>query len=122
MKRSLPALLLFCGMAVSSHAALPIVGKGDAMRFDPSGFPQQMKANYETMKEKCTKCHTLERIAVSFATGITPITGRPFDMDVMKATTFSMVRKANAKNIPISKDEAKAISSLLRYLIDESVR
>lgn len=122
MKRILLTLALFCSMAVSSHAALPIFGKGDAMRFDSSGFSPEMRANHEIMKDKCTKCHSMERIVVSFATGITPITGRPFDVDVMKATTFSMVRKANARNIPVSKDEAKAISSLLRFLIAESVR
>lgn len=122
MKRYLAALALFCGMTASSHAAVPIIGNSDSMRFDSSRFPPPMKANYEVMREKCTKCHSMERIAVPFVTGITPITGQHFDMDVMKSTTFSMVRKANTKGMPIGKDETKAISTLLKYLMDESVR
>lgn len=92
------------------------------MRFDSSGFPTQMKANYELMKDKCTKCHTMERIAVPFLTGVTPITGQPFDMDAMRSITFTMVRKANAKGHAINKEEAKGISRLLIYLLDESVK
>lgn len=122
MRRLLTALALFGIMAAPSHAALQVVGRGDSMRFDISAFPPQMKANFETMKGKCTKCHSLERLAVAFSTGIAPISGRPFDVDMLKATTFTMVRKANGGGASISKDEAKSISGLLKYMIDESVR
>lgn len=105
-------------MAATSHAALQVVGKG----FDISGFSPQMKANFEIMRGKCTRCHTLERLAAAFSSGIAPISGRPFDVDMMKATTFTMVRKANAGGTTVNKDEAKSISSLLKYMIDESVR
>lgn len=122
MKRVLPVLTLLASMTATAQAAVPVLGKGDAMRFDTAGLSQPMKANYEVMKDKCTKCHSMERIAVPFLSGVTPITGRPFDLDAMRATTFTMVRKANAKNHPINKDEAKSISSLLKHLLDESVR
>lgn len=122
MKPYLFALALVCSMAASSHAAVPVIGKGDGTRFDTSRLSPQMQANYEVMKEKCTKCHSLERVAIPFVTGVAPITGQQFDVDVMKSTLFSMVRKANNKNVTISKDEAKAIASLLNYLIHESVR
>lgn len=63
-----------------------------------------------------------DRPGPALRAGVTPITGQHFDMNVMKATVYSMVRKSNAKNLPISKDEAKEISALLKYLMDESVR
>lgn len=122
MKMVLPAMALLMGVATTANAQLPLTGKGDATRIDAARLPQSMKANYEVMKEKCTKCHTLERIVIPFQTGVTPITGQPFDMDAMKSITFNMVRKSNAKSYPISKDEAKNISGLLKYLLDESVR
>lgn len=123
MNKVLPAVAFLClFMSATAHAAAPVVGKGDAMRFDNSDFPAQMKANYEILKAKCTKCHTMERIAIPFVTGITPITGQPFDMDAMKSITFTMVRKANAKGHAINKEEARSISRLLIYLLDESVK
>lgn len=122
MKRYLFVLALFCSMAVPAYASVPVVGKGDAMRFDSSRFPGQMKANHGILEEKCTKCHSLERVVIPFVTGVTPITGQQFDMNAMKATLFTMVRKANTKSIAISKDEAKAVSTLLKHLLDESAR
>lgn len=122
MKKVLTALALIVSLAATAQAAVPVIGKGDMTRFDPSGFPQPMKESYEVMKQKCTKCHTMERIALPFVSGVMPITGRPFDMDALRSTTFTMVRKSNSKNYPISKDEARSISGLLKFLLDESVR
>lgn len=122
MNRVLPALALFIAVAATADAQVPIIGKGEATRIDVARLPQAMKGNYDLMKDKCTKCHSMERIVIPFETGITPITGQPFDMDAMRRTTFNMVRKSNAKNYPISKDEAKSISALLKYLLDESVK
>lgn len=122
MKTVLPAMALLVAIAATANAQVPIVGKGDTMRLDAARLPQPMKANYDTMREKCTKCHSLERVLLPFQTGITPITMQPFDMDAIKSITFNMVRKSNAKSYPISKDEAKNISGLLKYLLDESVR
>lgn len=122
MKRALVVLALVVGMTATANAQVPITAKGDAMRLDTARLPQPMKANYEILREKCTRCHTMERIVLPFQTGITPITGQPFDMDAMKSITFNMVRKSNAKSYPISKEEAKSISVLLKYLLDESVK
>ncbi|MBJ6799341.1 cytochrome C [Geomonas propionica] len=122
MKTVLPAMVLLIAIAATANAQVPIAGKGDTMRLDAARLPQPMKANYERMREKCTKCHSLERVLLPFQTGITPITMQPFDMDTVKSITFNMVRKSNGKNYPISKDEAKSLSALLKYLLDESVR
>ena len=122
MIRFLTIVALACAVASPSHAALKFVGQGSAMTFDTSRFPAPMKANFEIMKDKCTRCHSLERIVIALSTGVAPVSGRPFDVEVMKVTTFNMLRKAGAKNIVITKDEAKSISSLLKFLIDESVR
>jgi len=122
MNRVLPALALLITVAATADAQVPVIGKGDATRIDAARLPQPLKGNYEVMKDKCTKCHSMERIAVPFVTGVTPITGQPFDMDAMRSTTYNMVRKSKNKNNPISKDEAKSISSLLKYLLDESVK
>lgn len=122
MRRFLLATTFVCVIAGPSHAALQFVGKDSDLRFDVSRFPPHLKGNYEIMKSKCTRCHSMERIAVSYKSGIAPISGRPFDMDGLKGIIFGMLRKANSREMVISKDDAKAISGLMRYMLDESVR
>jgi hypothetical protein len=106
------SLLVFCSTA---FAGLKVIGKGDQMRLDPSAFPANMKANYEIMKIKCIKCHTLERTIVALTTGIAPISGQPFDRAATRAYGIKMLRKPDSN---MSKQEVKATVDLMNYLLD----
>lgn len=100
-------------------ANLKTVGSGDAMNFDPSGFPADMKAKFEVMRVKCVKCHTMERTIVAIKTGVAPISGQPFDKSATKAYGVKMLRKPDSD---MSKEQVKAVVELMNYLLDETER
>jgi len=106
-------LFLSCSIA---HAGIKVLGKGDSMRFDPSDFPPAMKANYDIMKTKCVKCHTLERTVIAITTGIAPISGQPFDRNATKAYGIKMLRKPDSN---MNKQEVKATVDLMNWMLDE---
>ncbi|MBU5614944.1 cytochrome C [Geomonas azotofigens] len=117
MKKLLVTMLLVAATATVAHAGLKVVGKGDAMRLDPSGFPPAMKANYEIVRVKCVKCHTLERTIVAIQTGVAPISGQPFDRNATKAYGIKMLRKPDSN---MTKAEVKASVELMNYLLSEA--
>jgi len=119
MKKLLLVLFLVGLFVQPCYAGLKVIGKGDAMRLDPSGFPPEMKAAYEIMKVKCVKCHTLERTIVAIQTGIAPISGQPFDRGATKAYGIKMLRKPDSN---MNKQEVKATVDLMNYLLDEAAR
>jgi len=119
MKKLLLTLLVVSLSATAAHAGLKVIGKGDAMHLDPSGFPPAMKANYEIVKVKCVKCHTLERTIVAIQTGVAPISGQPFDRNATKAYGVKMLRKPDSN---MSKPEVRASVDLLNYLLAETER
>jgi hypothetical protein len=100
-------------------ADLRTVGSGDAMNFDPSGFPEVMKAKFEVMRVKCIKCHTMERTIVAIKTGVAPISGQPFDRGATKAYGIKMLRKPDSD---MNKEQVKAVVDLMNYLLDEAAR
>ena len=55
------------------------------MTFDPASIPANMRANFDIMKVKCIKCHTMERTVVAITSGVAPITSQPFDRNASKA-------------------------------------
>lgn len=117
MKKVLLPLFILALAATSAHAGLKVVGKGDAMRLDPSAFPPAMKANYDIMKVKCVKCHTLERTIVAIQTGVAPISGQPFDRGATKNYGIKMLRKPDSN---MNKAEVKASVDLMNYLLSEA--
>ena len=123
MKRIIVACLLCCIMVSPALAALKVTGRGEALRFDPAEFTPQMKANYEIFKVKCTKCHSQQRIVISFLSGHMPIARQTFDMDSLKSISFRMYRKAmNKPETLITKEQIKPIHALLKYMMQESSR
>jgi hypothetical protein len=100
-------------------ADLKTVGSGDAMNFDASAFPPDMKPKFEIMKVKCIKCHTMERTIVAIKTGVAPISGQPFDRGATKAYGIKMLRKPDSD---MSKEQVKAVVELMNYLLDEAAR
>ena len=117
MKKLLLPLFVLIISATSAHAGLKVIGKGDAMRLDSSAFPPVMKANYDVVRVKCVKCHTLERTIVAIQTGVAPISGQPFDRNATKAYGVKMLRKPDSN---MSKPEVKASVDLMNYLLAES--
>ena len=119
MKKFLVTLLLIATSATAAHAGLKVIGKGDSMRLDPTPFPPAMKANYEIVRVKSIKCHTLERTIVAIQTGVAPISGQPFDRNATKAYGVKMLRKPDSN---MSKPEIKASVDLMNYLLAETER
>ena len=119
MKKLLVTMFLVTTTATAAYAGLAVIGKGDAMRIDPTNFPPAMKANYEVVRVKCVKCHTLERTIVAVQTGVAPISGQPFDRSATKAYGIKMLRKPDSN---MSKAEVKASVDLLNFLIAETER
>jgi hypothetical protein len=119
MKKFLVTMLLVATSATAAHAGLKVVGKGDAMRLDPTPFPAAMKTNYDILRVKCVKCHTLERTIVAIQTGVAPISGQPFDRSATKAYGVKMLRKPDSN---MSKAEVRASVDLLNYLLVETER
>jgi len=112
--------MIFCLLfAASSHAALKVIGSGDKLQLDASRFPPAMKSAYQLMQKKCTSCHTLERVVIALQTGITPTTLLEFNKKTAKDHCDKMIRKPNAN---ISQQDAKTVTELLYYLIDESAK
>jgi hypothetical protein len=123
MGRLVIACLLCCAMVSSASAALHVTGRGENLRFDTEEFPAKMKSNFETLKLKCTRCHSQQRIVISFLSGRMPITGQTYDMDSLKTLSFRMYRKAmNKPETVISKDDMRSIHPLLKYMMEESSR
>ena len=119
MKKLLVTMLLLATSATAAHAGLKVIGKGDAMRLDPSDFPPAMKANYDIVRVKCVKCHTLERTIVAIQTGVAPISGQPFDRSATKAYGVKMLRKPDSN---MTKPEVKASVDLMNWLLTEAER
>jgi len=119
MKKLLATTLLIVTTASAAHAGLKVIGKGDSMRLDPSSFPPAMKANYDVMRTKCVKCHTLERAIVAIQTGVAPISGQPFDRSATKAYGVKMLRKPDSD---MSKPQVKQVVDLMNYLLSEAER
>ncbi|ACM20221.1 cytochrome c, 1 heme-binding site [Geotalea daltonii FRC-32] len=117
MNKVFSFLILFCLSTTAAHAGLKVIGRGDSMRLDPAKFPSAMKANYEIMKTKCVKCHTLERTIVAIQTGVAPISGQIFDRNATKAYGVKMLRKPDSN---MSKPEVKATVELMNYLLNEA--
>ena len=115
MKRFILPALLLVFVTTPSFAGLKVIGSGDAMQLDPSAFPSAIKANYETLRVKCVKCHTLERTIVAIKTGVAPISGQPFDKGAIKAYGIKMLRKPDSN---MSKAEVKVCVDVMNYLLE----
>lgn len=117
MKTLITTILVLLISIATAHAGLRAVGKGDAMRLDPSAFPADMKSAYEVMRVKCVKCHTLERTIIAIQTGVAPISGQPFDRNATKAYGIKMMRKPDSN---MNKQEVKIVVELMNYLLVEA--
>jgi hypothetical protein len=117
MKRIILLLAILLMATPNAHGALKVIGKGDAMKLDPSSFSPKYKAAYDIMKVKCIKCHTLERTIVAVTTGIAPLTYTVFDKGATKAYGMKMIRKPDSN---MNLNEVKIVVDLMNFLLDEA--
>lgn len=117
MKKIVVSAIMLSLLSSAAHAGLTVIGKGDAMHFDPSSYPAKMKENYTIMKVRCVKCHTLERTVVAITTGIAPISGQLFDRNATKAYGIKMMRKPDSN---MNKQEVKAVVELMNWMLGET--
>lgn len=103
-------------IAVNCYAAIRVVGEGNAKTFDSAGIPPALKPNFEIMKTKCVRCHSMERIVEAITTGVSPISGQPFDHNAIKAYGMKMMRKSESH---MTKKEITATVDLMNYLLDQ---
>jgi hypothetical protein len=113
MKRLLAvALVLFAAGVARSE--LQVTGSGKQLALDPEQFPPEQRARYELFQTKCSKCHPLARPIAALQTGITPVSGSPFDDGYVKKYVVKMMRKPNSG---IAKEDAREIIFFLRYAL-----
>jgi hypothetical protein len=114
-------LSVICCLTTSqAFASLKTSGSGSNRQIDTRDFPPEMKANYELLSAKCTRCHSLERLLVSYTTGVAPVSNQPFDLNHMRADIYKMLRRSNAQKNPTSKEESNSIFAVLKYMLDKS--
>lgn len=121
MNKLIAVPLVFALFVSIASAGLKVIGQGDNQRFDPSGFPPDMKEHYALAETKCANksanCHGFGRTVEAVMTGKGPVSKLPFDKDAAKAYGVKMMRKPESG---FNKKEAKSMVELLYYLIDEA--
>lgn len=117
--RVLAFFLILSIAAVPVSAHVRVTGKGDALNFDATGIPGNLKPAYNLMNQKCARCHSMEMIVSAVLTGVCPETKQPFNKQAVKAYGIKMIRK---KDSEISKKEMRDIVVLINYFLDEQAR
>lgn len=101
-------------LAAPSHAQLKVTGAGDTLGVDTTGFPSEIRATYDLMTQKCSRCHTIERVIAAVQSGVLPLSKQRFSAD----TTASLVGRMFAKpDANITRGEARRIAELLSFLL-----
>jgi hypothetical protein len=109
------ALLLaitLLGSAGVARAELKTTGTGKQQRLVAEQFPPDQQERLKVFEAHCGKCHDLARPINALKTGITPISGRVFDDEGIKAYVTKMMRKPNSG---VDAADAKEIILFLRF-------
>jgi hypothetical protein len=115
MDKILIALTLTLIVSVAAYAQLTVTGQGDSLSIDTSGFPPQMQLSYKLMMQKCSQCHTIERVIIAVQTGVTPLSKTSFTKDTTRAIVKRMFLKPAST---LTKKDVREIVLLLNYLLD----
>lgn len=116
-KKLLAATIAVLMSATLAQAGVKIIGTGDKMEFDTTGFPPDIVTGYKVMQAKCKKCHSMERTVVAVQTGLGPISNEIFDKSSTEAYGIKMLRKPDSD---MNKDEVKTVIAVLNYLLDQA--
>jgi hypothetical protein len=93
-----------------------VTGQGENLGVDTSGFTPQMQMAYRLMAQKCSQCHSIERIIVAVQTGVTPLAKGSFTKETTRALVQRMFLKP-ASNL--TKKDARTVVLLLNYMLDQ---
>lgn len=119
MRNLLLQVTLLLLMVSVGHASIKVIGSGESMRLDVSSLPSSMKQGYDIIRNKCTKCHTAERIIIAIQNGVAPISGQAFDQNAAKSYGVKMMRKSGGN---ISKEDLKPAMALIAWLLNEAAK
>ena len=115
----LGVLLVNIVFTAGAGAALKTTGRDENLNIDQAMIPASSRQAYDTMRVRCIKCHTRERVVVAIKTGIAPISSGVFNKTATKAYGIKMLRK---KDSNMSKQEVSIVIELLNFLLDEAER
>lgn len=93
-----------------------VVKKGTDYQIDTSRIPAQMRDNYKLMLEKCTRCHSLDRILSAIDTGIVQSTAMEYNAKTIHEYGLKMLRK---KSSHMTKEDVRKVSDLLIFMVNE---
>jgi len=112
-------IILVFALLVSAlaHAQIKVIGRGNALNIDTSGFPPKMRAAYALMAQKCTRCHTIERVIVAVQSGVCPLSKTRFTKKTSESIVARMYLKPESN---MTKKEARTILEFINYLLDEN--
>jgi hypothetical protein len=82
---------------------------------DTSGFPPRMRTAYSLMAQKCSHCHSIERVITAVRTGVCPLSKTRFTKKTSESVVARMYLKPDSN---MTKKEARTILELLNYLLD----
>jgi Photosystem P840 reaction-centre cytochrome c-551 len=117
MKKISMLVLFVLVFSTTSYAQLKVIGKGENLSIDTSEFPPRMQAAYDLMKQKCSKCHTIERVIASVQTGVCLYSKTSFTKDTAKSIVARMFLKPDSN---ITRDDARTIVELLHFMLEQN--
>src|SRR6266480_1892586 len=117
MKKASIILVFALLVSTIAHAQLRVIGRGNAVGIETSGFPPPMQEAYGLMAQKCSRCHTIERVIVAVQSGVCPLSKTRFTKKTSESIVVRMYLKPESN---MTKQEAKTILDLLNFLIDEN--
>jgi hypothetical protein len=111
----LAAVFAWSWFVSPARAELKTRGKGKEQAMLREQFIPEAQRRYDIFKVKCTKCHPMARPIAALKTGITPVSGSPFNKESVKLYVVKMMRKPNSG---IDRDEAREILMFLTYALE----
>ena len=117
MKKTCVMLVFALLVSTIAHAQLRVIGGGNAVGIETSGFSPQMREAYDLMAQKCSRCHTIERVIVAVQSGVCPLSKTRFNKKTSESIVVRMYLKPESN---MTKLEAKTILDFLNFLIDQN--
>lgn len=118
MKPSYLVLLSALFFSAIAYAEVRVTINGDNVSIDTSGYPPKMQQAHALMMQKCSKCHSIERIVVAAQTGICPLSKTSFTRETTRSVVTRMYLKPESN---MTKSDARIILMYLNYLLDQKV-
>lgn len=109
---SLCLLGLLSSSSQVASAELITEGQGKKKRLVASQFGPEWAASFKLFSVRCTKCHAMARPVNALVSGITPVTGSPFERQEIQRYVVKMMRKPKSG---VNRDDAKQILRFLWY-------